>query len=75
VDIYIRHWIDAVLTPGAPPEQGVTELHFPTQEDMRTRWFVDDDGRRQIVQDIGHFLASGVRLYTSEYVFKAPDPA
>jgi hypothetical protein len=74
-DIYIRHWVDEVLTPGAPPEQGVTELHFPTWEDMRERWFVSDEARQQIIQDIGHFLASGTRLYTTEHVLKSPDPA
>lgn len=74
-DIYIRHWVEETLSPGAPPVEGVTELHFPTFEDMCSRWFIDDDGRRQIIQDIGHFLASGTRLYTSEHVLKAPDPA
>lgn len=69
-DIYIRHWVDEILTTGTPPVEGVTELHFPTWEDMRSRWFVDEDGRRQIIQDIGHFLASGTRLYTTEHVQK-----
>lgn len=73
-DIYIRHWVNATLTPGAPLVEGVTELHFPSWEDMRTRWFVDENGRQQIIQDIGHFLASGTRLYTSEHVLKASGP-
>ena len=73
-DIYIRHWVEETLTPNAPPVEGVTELHFPTLEDMRTRWFIDEDGRRQIIQDIGHFLASGTRCYTSEHVLRIADP-
>jgi hypothetical protein len=75
VDIYIRHWVDTIITPGAPLIQGITELHFPTWEDMRDRWFVDESGRQQIIQDIGHFLASGIRLYTSEHVLKTSDLA
>lgn len=67
---YVRSWVDAVLTPGSPPFQGMTELYFPTDRDMRERWFPTPDLRAQIVQDIGHFLHSGVRLYTSEYIYK-----
>jgi hypothetical protein len=70
-DIYMRHWVNEVATPGAPPVEGITELHFPTWEDMRERWFINDAGRAQIIQDIGHFLASGTRLYTTEHVFRA----
>lgn len=73
-DIYIRHWVEETLTPGSPMVEGVTELHFPTLEDMRSRWFIDEDGRRQIIQDIGHFLASGTRCYTSEHVLRIADP-
>lgn len=70
MDIYIRNWIDASLTPGAPRVDGVGELHFPTVADMRERWFCSDHGRGEIVQDIGHFLQSGTRLYASEYVLR-----
>ena len=69
-DIYIRHWVDGRLTPDAPIVQGITELHFPTWDDMRYRWFASDEARQQIIQDIGHFLDSGTRLYCSEYVLK-----
>ena len=67
---YVRSWIDASLTANAPPFQGITELCFPTREDMEQRWFGSDDRRAEIIQDIGHFLHSGVRLYTSEPVLK-----
>lgn len=67
---YVRSWIDAPLTTGAPRFQGMTELYFATRDDMRDRWFGSDSQRAEIVQDIGHFLLSGVRLYTSEHVLK-----
>ena len=67
---YIRSWFDAPLTPATPPFQGMTELYFPTREDMERRWFGSDDRRAEIVQDIGHFLRGGVRLYTTEHVLK-----
>lgn len=37
---------------------------------MEQRWFGSDYRRSEIIQDIGHFLQSGVRLYTSEYLLK-----
>lgn len=37
---------------------------------MEQRWFGSDYRRAEIIQDIGHFLHSGVRLYTSEHVLK-----
>ena len=69
-DIYTRYWVERMLSPDAEQVQGVTELHFPTREDMEQRWFATEEGRQQIVQDIGHFLASGTRLYCSEYVLR-----
>ena len=67
---YVRSWFDAPLTPATPPFQGMTELYFPTRGDMERRWFGGDDRRAEIVQDIGHFLRGGVRLYTTEHVLK-----
>jgi hypothetical protein len=67
---YVRSWIDAALTPNAPPFQGMTEPFFASREDMRDRWFGCDDQRGEIIQDIGHCLHSGERLYTSEHVLK-----
>ena len=67
---YVRVWIDAPLTAQAPSFQGITELCFRTREDMEQRWFCNEHGRSEIIQDIGHFLHSGVRLYTTEHVIK-----
>jgi hypothetical protein len=67
---YVRSWIEAPLTPETPPFQGITELYFPTREDMEQRWFGSEAERAEIVQDIGHFLQAGVRLYTTEHIIK-----
>lgn len=70
MDIYVRNVVEAALTKDAPEVHGVAELHFPTMRDMRERWFDSPAGREAIIQDVGHFLHSAVRLYTSEHVIR-----
>jgi hypothetical protein len=64
---YVRNWVIQALSPDALPIQGIVELHFPTMTDMQERWFADDRGRDEIVHDLGHFLKSANRMYTSEH--------
>jgi len=70
---YVRHWVVA-LAPGALPVprfHGIAELHFPSTEAMMDRWFDSEAGRAAIRQDVGHFLESATRLYTTEHVLRA----
>lgn len=67
---YVRNWVEIPPEPGTPYAQGIVELHFPTMADLENRWFDSESGRLQIVQDIGHFLKSGNRMFTSEYVLR-----
>jgi hypothetical protein len=70
---YVRHWVVA-LAPGALPVprfQGIAELHFPSTAAMMDRWFESEAGRAAIRQDVGHFLESATRLYTTEHVLRA----
>ncbi len=67
---YVRNWVAGQLGDAAPRAQGIVELHFPTLVDLEERWFESDAGRAQITQDVGHFLKSGNRMFTSEYVLR-----
>ena len=68
---YARHWVDAVLTPGSPTIRGMSDLHFPSEEAMRDRYFDSPRGREEIMHDIGHFISAGTqRFYAQEYVLR-----
>lgn len=69
---YVRDVVVATTSGGLelPPFAGVAELHFPSAEAMHSQWFSSDAGRAAIVHDVGHFLLSATRLYTSEHVLK-----
>ena len=67
---YVQWWVDEKLTEGAPHIGGVAELHFATVEDLEERFFDSPRGAKEIVQDLGHFIAGGPpRLFASDFVF------
>lgn len=67
---YARHWVNGRITADTPPIRGLSDLHFPDEESMRTRYFDSVRGREEIIHDLGHFIASGTnRVFTKEYVF------
>ncbi len=68
---YARHWVDAVLTPHSPAIRGLSDLHFPSEEAMRDRYFDSPRGRDEIWHDIGHFISGGTqRFYAAEHVLR-----
>jgi len=67
---YVQDVTVAPLTPGAPEFDGFSELHFPTARDMRERFIDSPEGARRISQDVAKFVASAVRLDSSEYVLR-----
>jgi hypothetical protein len=67
---YVRNWVDEAISASSTEVRGVVELHFKTMADLETRWFDSDRGRDQIIQDVGHFLKSATRMFTSEYVLR-----
>jgi hypothetical protein len=69
---YACIWVNRSLTPGAPPIQGVSVLHFPSVEDMRENYFDSARGRSEIIHDIGHFISRGTsRVFTKEFSYAA----
>ncbi len=68
---YARHWVDEVLTVGSPAIRGLSDLHFPSEEALRERYFDSPRGREEIWHDIGHFIKSGTkRFYGQEWILK-----
>jgi hypothetical protein len=68
MDKYVRNWIvDASRGRSAG---GIAVLNFPTLDDMLTRYFDSERGKEEIMHDISHFVASGTRFFTSEFVLR-----
>ncbi|MFX5957143.1 hypothetical protein ABTF01_22360, partial [Acinetobacter baumannii] len=67
-DKYVRNWI--VDASRGRPAGGIAELNFPSFDDMLTRYFDSDRGKEEILHDISHFVASGTRFFTSEFVLR-----
>ena len=68
MDKYVRNWI--VDASRGRPADGIAELNFPTLDDMLMRYFDSDRGREEIMHDISHFIVSGTRFFTSEFVLR-----
>lgn len=68
MDKYVRNWI--VDSSRGYPASGIAELNFPTLNDMLTRYFDSERGREEILQDTSHFIMSGTRFFTGEYVLR-----
>jgi hypothetical protein len=68
---YTQHWVEKTLTPGAPAIGGFSDLHFPSLEAMRDRYFDSQRGKEEILHDIGHFIEAGSkRFYGQEHRIK-----
>lgn len=68
MDKYVRNWI--VDASRGRPAGGIAELSFPTLDAMLTRYFDSDRGKEEIMHDISHFIAYGVRFFASEFILR-----
>ncbi|HZR80155.1 MAG TPA: EthD domain-containing protein [Candidatus Binatia bacterium] len=69
---YVTNVVDSRISPDGEDFDGIAELHFATEEDLRTRMFGSDEGRRAIEADIPRFLGPMQAWLASEYVCKLP---
>lgn len=53
---YVQHLISDALTPDAPAFDGLAELGFASDADLRDRLYRDDAGRAAIDADVATFL-------------------
>ncbi len=66
--IYVQNWVETALSEGCPAARGIPVMHFPTERDFLEGFFDSPRGLEEILQDTSHFVASGPRFYTTEYV-------
>jgi len=68
---YVQHWIEERLTPQTPAARGISELFFPTREDLVQRYYESPRGRDEIIHDTAHFIQKRLpRVYSREFVLK-----
>lgn len=69
---YVQHWVEAVLSPNTPRVRGISELFFPTRDDLVERYYESPRGRSQVLHDTGHFIQRRLpRVYSHEHVLKS----
>jgi hypothetical protein len=67
---YVQHWVEERLTPG-PSTRGISELYFPTRDDLVQRYYESSRGRDEVVHDTAHFIEQRLpRVYSHEYVLR-----
>jgi uncharacterized protein (TIGR02118 family) len=64
---YVTNVVDTRLGDG-PEWDGIAELHFPSIEAMRTRFFDSADGERVIREDMRRFIGATWGYDVAEYV-------
>jgi hypothetical protein len=68
---YLQHWVEERLSPDAPATRGISELYFPTREELAQRYYESPRGRDEILHDTGHFIEQRLpRVYAREFVLK-----
>ena len=68
---YVTNVVDARLGD-APDWDGIAELHFPSLEAMRTRFFDSPDGERIIREDMTRFIGHTCGYDVAEWVQRIP---
>ena len=68
---YVTNVVEQRLGDG-PDWDGIAELHFPSVEAMRTRFFDSPDGERIIREDMPRFIGLTWGYDVAEYVQKVP---
>jgi hypothetical protein len=63
---YVRHWVEACYTPGAPAWQGIAILWFDTEADLRERLFGKAADVDAVTQDVADFVGETCTLFTRE---------
>jgi uncharacterized protein (TIGR02118 family) len=69
---YVTNIVDSRLSPDGEDFDGIAELHFASEEDLRMRMYGSEEGRRAIEADIPRFLGPMQAWIASEYVCRLP---
>lgn len=69
---YSQLWVEETLSAAPLPTRGISELLFPTREDLVERYYELPRGREQVLHDTGHFIQKRLPcVYSHEHVVKA----
>lgn len=65
---YVQHVVTGTITPDSPALDGIAELAFASEEDLRNRFYDSEPGREIIAADVQRFLAprTGWRLLAAD---------
>jgi hypothetical protein len=68
---YAQHWVEETLSAARLPTRGISELFFPSREDLVQRYYESQRGREQVLHDTGHFIEKRLpRVYSHEHEVK-----
>lgn len=66
---YVQHWVEEQLTNHTPVIRGISELYFPTREELVLGYYESARGREEVVHDTAHFIERRLpRVYSRELV-------
>jgi hypothetical protein len=66
---YAQLWVEETLSAAPLPTRGISELFFPTRDDLVERYYESPRGREQVLHDTGHFIQKRLpRVYSHEHV-------
>ncbi len=69
---YVQYWVEETLSREPVATRGISELFFPTRDDLVQRYYESERGRQQVLHDTGHFIQRRLpRVYAHEHVVKA----
>jgi uncharacterized protein (TIGR02118 family) len=69
---YVQNVVREPLTPDAPDVDGLVEMHFPTLDDFRERFFTPPESMELVLEDAFRFIDPSTAGYPlSEYVQRA----
>ena len=71
---YVQNVVISPVTPNAPDVDGIAELHFRNVDDLHTRFYDSDEGKRIVAEDVRRFLArsQGWRMLAEETWLRTP---
>jgi uncharacterized protein (TIGR02118 family) len=66
---YVQNVVREPMTPDAPPLDGMVEMHFPTVDDFRDRFFTPPESMALVLDDAYRFMDRSTQGYeVGEYV-------
>ncbi len=74
---YVQNFVRGLEPPGAPVVDAIAELHFPSEQDRRDRFYRDEASPAVVAADVARFLLRDGTwsLLATEHVVRLPPAA